>query len=63
MSVGSTPAGPRAAPEQVQKALHSLPCARSCDTQRVSAEQLMPLVALFTEVRAWDEEGGDLSAA
>lgn len=63
MSAGSALTGPRAAPEQVQKALHSLPCARSRNGQRVSVEQLMPLMAMFTEVRAWDEDGGGLSAA
>ena len=63
MSADSAPAEPWAAPEQAQEAFHSLPCARSHDTEHVSPERPMPLVARFTGAHAWDEERGGFSAA
>lgn len=63
MSVGSAPAGPQAAPEWAREASHSLPRAQSHNTERVSPERPMPLVARLTGAHAWGEEQGGLSAA
>ena len=63
MSEGSAPPGPQAASKQAQKVSCSWPCSQSSDTKRIGREWPMPLVATFTELYAWDEEGGSLSAA